>query len=619
MKNRKSFVTVLLIFVIALIISFAAEILIFNRNAIFNNTYNEKLKVIRTKGFTKKNNYYVSNNDDSYILLKGNKKYVNKLSFNYHSEYDFTWDYIASNKSIQKEESNCVSGIIDKTVRKIDIKDLNAIKLKFHNKGIKVSNFTASNNLLINIPRLILIFLSLFLFIVIIKFFPYIKNNIDKTFVFIGVTFGFLFIILTPVCLVTSYDDQVHFHRMYTLLDGKSSNWTYAGRYFNHLVIGNHEKYKSYEEIKLYKQFLNENNDKKSEIKVDNMDSNIDYTDLIYLPFSIGYKIASVLGFSFVNCIYISKLFNLIFYIIIMYFAIRIIPFAKKIVFFIGLLPTNIYLASQFSYDSTITAGVIISFAAFLNIRNNEKVDLKNLLVFVLGITWASLPKVIYCPLLLLLLFIPTSWFNSKNQAKIIKIGIIILFLLTMSTFVLPVLTSSVAGDSRVEGTSVAGQFKHILSNPLSYGKLLVIETIDNFDSMFFGYNTFSRLGYLNGDTYFFDLSNFVLLFTILYLTFTDAIDKRVIDKKQKLILSILLIGIWCLIWSALYLSWTPVGAPRISGVQSRYFIPILVPLLIMFIPNSKKTSARISCWLYAIPILILSYSSLFIVLSYYK
>lgn len=619
MKNKKSIVSLLLIALISLFTSLLIEVLVFNANAIFNRQYNEKLKVIEYKGFKLKKNYYVSTSDESYIVFKVNKKYVDKLCFKYNSEYDFTWDYIASNSYMKKEERNNVSRVINTTVRKVGLKNLETIKIKFYNKGIKVSDFSISNKFLINYSRFLFIFISLFSFVVMIKFFSYFEKNIERAFIFIGIAFGFLIILLTPVCLVTSNDDQVHFHRMYILLDGKTSNWTYAGRYFNHLVIDNHEKYKSYEEIKLYKNFLNNNNNKKTIIDVDNMDSNIDYTELIYLPFSFGYKIAKMLGFNFVNCIYISKLFNLILYIVMMAFAIKIAPCAKRLAFVIGLFPTNIYLASQFSYDSTITAGMIISFMAFLNIRNNKKVDLKNLLIFVLGITWACLPKVVYCPLLLLLLFIPNDWFDSKRQAHIVKIGICLLFLLIMSTFVLPVLTSSVSGDSRVEGTSVTGQLKYILNNPFTYIKLLLVETVSSFDKMFFGLSTFSSLGYLNRYTDLFNLSNFVILFLLLYLTFTDGIDKKLVDKKLRIILTILLIGIWCLIWSALYLSWTPVGSPRISGVQSRYFIPVLLPLLIMFIPNGKSKSKNIPIYLYIIPLLILSYSAFFIILSYYK
>ena len=36
------------------------------------------------------------------------------------------------------------------------------------------------------------------------------------------------------------------------------------------------------------------------------------------------------------------------------------------------------------------------------------------------------------------------------------------------------------------------------------------------------------------------------------------------------------------LIWSALYLSYSPVGATHISGVQPRYYYPLMLPLMLL-------------------------------------
>lgn len=621
MKNKKVLVTIIITILISILISFLGELVLFNRKAITHKRYSEKLKVIKSKGFDIKNNEFISNKENAYIILDGPKKYINKLSFDYQTDYDFILKYKVSAPYMEKRKSNKISRVINTTTRKINMEEVEQVKLVFSNKDVRIKNIVASNKITISYSRLLFLFAMTYTIMTVIVFFPYFKNNIEKAFLLIGLSFGALIIILTPVCLVTSSDDQVHFHRFFTLLGGKYTKWTYAERYFNNLEIDNYKKYQTDEEIELYKQFLNKNHTKKSIIKVENLDSNIDYQDLIYLPFSIGYKIARIFNFSFVNCIYFSKLCNLLVYLFLMYYAIKIIPIAKKLLFFIGLLPTNIYLASQFSYDATITAGILISFATFLYIRKKQKVDFKNLMIFVLGITWASLPKMVYCPMLLLIFFIPNKWFDSKKQAIIVKIGTFLMFLTLMSTIMLPILTTNVAGDSRIANTSVSGQLKYILSTPVNYLKLLVKETVYNFDRMAFGMNTFSFLGYLSKyKEDFFNLSNFIILATIFFLTFTDHSDKKVIDKKIKVILSIILLGIWCLIWSALYLSWTPVGENQILGVQSRYFLPIIFPFLVLFIPYSKRIiDKKVLYYIYIIPILIISYSAFFIIIELYR
>jgi hypothetical protein len=51
------------------------------------------------------------------------------------------------------------------------------------------------------------------------------------------------------------------------------------------------------------------------------------------------------------------------------------------------------------------------------------------------------------------------------------------------------------------------------------------------------------------------------------------------------------------LIFVALYLTWTPVGADRVDGIQGRYFIPLL-PVLLFLLPGSGLLR-RVPAWLW--------------------
>ena len=53
-------------------------------------------------------------------------------------------------------------------------------------------------------------------------------------------------------------------------------------------------------------------------------------------------------------------------------------------------------------------------------------------------------------------------------------------------------------------------------------------------------------------------------------------------EKKYKLSLGAILFVVLGLIWSALYLSYSPVGSTHISGVQARYYYPLLLPLMLI-------------------------------------
>ncbi len=47
------------------------------------------------------------------------------------------------------------------------------------------------------------------------------------------------------------------------------------------------------------------------------------------------------------------------------------------------------------------------------------------------------------------------------------------------------------------------------------------------------------------------------------------------------------------LIWTALYLSFTPVGQDSVDGVQPRYYFPLAIPFLLLFSNGKIKHEIR--------------------------
>jgi uncharacterized membrane protein len=47
-------------------------------------------------------------------------------------------------------------------------------------------------------------------------------------------------------------------------------------------------------------------------------------------------------------------------------------------------------------------------------------------------------------------------------------------------------------------------------------------------------------------------------------------------------------------IFGALYLSYTPVGAAQVDGVQGRYFLPVLLVLPLMLVSAKAATPSRV-------------------------
>ncbi|MCI8346516.1 MAG: DUF2142 domain-containing protein [Bacilli bacterium] len=582
--KKKNLKYIILIVVISFALSFLME-LFFNRNVLFlNNT--KEAKVLEVHGLEKKGKWYQATKKDSYLIMKFSTDYMNKLRFDYQSKKDFLWDIELQDEKI----SNSSSELIDQAIRKFGKNIPNKpIRINFHEKNIKVSNFYIDNKIDINFIRLLVMISSCFGVGILILYRKTFLKHLEKAFLFIAILSGGIMILTVPKNVFVSWDDQIHIKHAYEFMNSEFSDFSPALRLITTHYKIDGDTFQTQEEKILVYQELNKLHLKKSQDKIQVNNYSAKYNRVVYLPFFIGFQIAKGLNLNYITTFILAKLFNFLCYVLLMYCAIKVSTYAKKIIFLISLFVSNIFLSTQFSYDPTIIASITLSIALFLRMLEEQKLSKKYWLGFIFCNIWASLPKAIYCPLLLLVLFIPNQKFDSKKQAHLLKGVIIALTLLLMSTFVLPMLSGSVSGDPRGGATNASLQLKFIFSNPFRYIKILMKFFILNGATLTFGEGAFISLSYINDCIEpiipFIYITNFILL---LYVVFTDKFDKKLISNKMKIVFGTCFIGISVLICTALYISFTPVASTTIAGVQTRYFIPLFILLLLILKPTSN-------------------------------
>ena len=129
-------------------------------------------------------------------------------------------------------------------------------------------------------------------------------------------------------------------------------------------------------------------------------------------------------------------------------------------------------------------------------------------------------------------------------------------------------------------------QLIHIFSHPWTYTKLLLSSIWKTFNDYTVGVEGIGRMGHL-------PLVNNVV--PLVGLTaYTVLTDQREEEKTkpalwQRGAILLAVFCVLCLIWTALYLSFTPVGADQINGVQGRYYIPLTLLLLLAVAPSALK------------------------------
>lgn len=580
MKKNKNIKYLVLIILVSLIITASIELLANRQLLTKNESYQPG--VVETNDIEKDGKWYKTTSKDAYIVLKLEDNYLNKIFYQYKAKDNFKWVININGEKLEQASTS----LIDVAEREIKSSSKEEeIRIDFKAKNIEFKDITINNKIDINYSRALIIFLTLIGIATIIIYKDYFFHHLDKTFLLISLLSGVIMITILPKVVYFSWDDQIHFRRSYTFLSSETAK--VPSTILKQRAI--HSGYiKTKTEEKAYYDSLTEiqNDQEWQDYSVNNYSPK--YNMIVYLPFTIGLKTGHLLNLSYSTSIMLAKLLNFICYVGIVFFAIKIATKLKKIIFLISLFVTNIFISAQFSYDPTIIACLILATSLFYRMLEDEKINKKYLLAFVLSVIWASLPKAIYAPMLLLLVFIPNKKFDNKKQAIKFKTVIIVATLLLMATFVLPTLTGSMGSDPRGGDTSVGEQLKLILENPLRYAKTVTKYFLGNSEGLIIG--QVMSLVYINDYiemvTPAIAIINFILL---LYILFTEKVSKRVISNKIKVICALGVIGISVLIVTSMYLSFTPIGSTEIMGVQTRYFTPILLLGLLVLIPTTTQ------------------------------
>lgn len=529
------------------------------------------------------------------IKIDLNEQYVNKLVFNYNTPSDVNYTLKYSYHGLYGNvEEETFKDIFDDTFHRSVInldKTISNVSIKYEKnnttKDLKFESIDVDNAFHFNTTRAFCSFLVLSL---LSAFYFFYKDGFktEKLHIYFAVTcsiVGALFIVAQPSATFYSWDDQIHFQNTIDLFGG---NVTYSVGEFNLTeanIINSAGQFsinsidEQHDQNEYYNSGLSEFSKHTSWLP--------SYNKVAYIPMSIGYHIAKGVGLPFSACFKIGKLINLLVYVLLVAYAIKTIKIGKKLLTVIALIPTNIFLASQYSYDPVAFGGIAVFLAHLINLYLDKttKFDFKTALIMIASISVACFTRAIYAPFLLLALLIPKERFKDKKQSRLVKIGLLGIVLLLLATFILPTLSGSMNSDPRGGNTSVSKQLSLIMSHPVDYATLLNNNATSKFVTRFLqGFTDFAYIPNVATDS----SANFfyILLFMVLFVFLTDNKGNE-LTKKYRSAIVIIDLGVIALIWTALYLSYSSVGANTIEGVQGRYFLPLLFPLLICLQPKN--------------------------------
>ncbi len=311
------------------------------------------------------------------------------------------------------------------------------------------------------------------------------------------------------------------------------------------------------------------------------------YTSVGYVPSAVGLWLGRALHLPFDVTFTLGRWMNLLAYCIVSFVAIRIIPVKKILLCAVALLPTNLFMASYYSYDPWLISFLFVAIALVVReiCTPDKKLSTKTWLTVFLVFFVALGPKAIYFPLIGLLFLLPKSKFESAKQRRLFIGSVVLLGCIVVATFLLPFVASGAGDSSDMRGgsdVSAPGQVAFILADPLRYVGILINFFVNQYLAIGMSCEytlSFAYFGNL-GMVYPW-LCTFPVIF-LLFVAVSDAGEHSWLLCKAPIIawmalLFILTVG---LVASSLYVSFTPVGLDTVKGCQPRYLLPLIFPLL---------------------------------------
>ena len=309
-------------------------------------------------------------------------------------------------------------------------------------------------------------------------------------------------------------------------------------------------------------------------------------TPAVYIPQVAGFLLARALGGSAILLIRLGKFFNLLLFSLLMAAAIRRLPFGKGVLFGVGLLPMSLHLAASLSYDASIIALCSYFIALVLSAAYEKEImtawDWMGMLFS--GALFAPC-KLVYLPLIFLYFLIPVK--KCKSPAHYYG-GFLFLAALVFLHYRAVNLRIIEGYADAVENTvgwlgEPGYTFRELLSAPRHTLKLVINSIFYNSDfyliTMLGGY-----LGQIDKEL---QIPFFLLLFYgagLLLMSVGEERPKGPVRGGRDFFFILFLTAMMTGgIFLSMLLAWTPRVSPVINGVQGRYFLPFLLPVLVLW------------------------------------
>lgn len=438
------------------------------------------------------------------------------------------------------------------------------------------NNFFQNSNLADEIllnqsVRTILYIVLIVLCLYALLFYMFIRDNkknlkVETLFIIVASIFSILVTVAIPMS--NGHDETIHAMRIYEYAEGKLISDGEKAHLEEGIINAITEK-------SFYSDIINPEKTYSTNTEEVSYGYRIStYSPVNYLPQIVGIKIGRIFTTNSMVHLYLARIFNIITCITILYFAIKVAPFGKNLLFILSCIPITIEGFSTLSADGLLIAISFFWISYILHLCNttDKKIGKKQIAILLFSAITIALSKTIYIPLLLLLLLIPKEKWGNKKQCIITIISIIVLSsLLDIGWYFIGI------QKTPLENGESAMSF--IIKSPIAYIQKIIYST-------FYYFEKYTNEIY--GESIEWNEQTTIHLFPYILLIFSIIVSitgKETIKWKtsHKIIITLIILAVTFLVFTSMFLGCSKTDSRVIQGVQGRYFMPIIPLVFLLF------------------------------------
>lgn len=137
-------------------------------------------------------------------------------------------------------------------------------------------------------------------------------------------------------------------------------------------------------------------------------------TPLAYVPQAMGMVLARLLGMKTLALMYLGRVGNLLFFVLMTWLAMGRLPFGKEVLFGVALLPMTLHLSASLSYDVMILGCMFLFTAVCLDLAyEKERAGIGDIGLLMVLMAVCGPCKLIYAVMMGLCLLIPVRKFGG--------------------------------------------------------------------------------------------------------------------------------------------------------------------------------------------------------------